>query len=256
MRFSFVTWNILADAYVKKDRYPNSPPEALDPARRRALLLDSIVSLDADVYCLQEVEQASFDGIAARLSEHAGTLALKRGKPDGCATFVRRTLPVTRTAVHRFDAVEPGRNQLALLTEIDAGCRVAIACTHYPWQARNVPERDHLGRRQMAATLAALPGFAPDAHRWIIAGDFNSLSEGPVVREAMGLGMRLSCRSQRPWDTVNIGGRARKLDYALYTPDGLTPHPGRLPRLRRDKPMPGSEHASDHLPVRVEFEVT
>ena len=78
----------------------------------------------------------------------------------------------------------------------------------------------------------------------------------PPVHAALDRGLRLSCRSQRPWDTVSIGGRCRKLDYLLYTPATLSPRPGTLPRLRSDTAMPSAIYASDHLPVCVEFSLT
>ena len=87
----------------------------------------------------------------------------------------------------------------------------------------------------------------------IVAGDLNSLSEGPAVRAALARGLRLACRRQRPWDTCNIGGRRRKLDYLLYRPAHLDPTPAPRPRLRRDDPLPSLTQPSDHLPVAVSF---
>ena len=34
MSFKAVTFNILADAYIKPDRYPDSPPESLESRRK------------------------------------------------------------------------------------------------------------------------------------------------------------------------------------------------------------------------------
>jgi mRNA deadenylase 3'-5' endonuclease subunit Ccr4 len=255
MTFSMVSWNILADAYVKPERYPLSPPDALDPARRRAVLLASIVELDADVYCLQEVERPSFDAIAARLGEgYDGAFACKRGKPDGSALLVRRgTFELARTETLHFAQVERGYNQLALFGHLRcAEGELAVVSTHLPWQGRSVPRHEHLGRLQFLEVLAHLPRFAPNVAA-TIAGDFNALSQSPVLDAAMERDWRLSCRAQRPWDTVSIGGRCRKLDYILYKPGQLTPRPGKLPKLRSDTAMPSAVYASDHLPVRVEF---
>ncbi len=67
MSFTVCSWNILADAYARADRYPGVVPGALNPTDRHALLLDRVASLTADVICLHEVEQRAFVAIAARL---------------------------------------------------------------------------------------------------------------------------------------------------------------------------------------------
>jgi hypothetical protein len=65
--------------------------------------------------------------------------------------------------------------------------------------------------------------------------------------------MAESCRSQRPWDTCNINGRCRKIDYLLYSEGRLEPKPGTLPQLTRTTPLPSLTEPSDHLPLAVEF---
>ena len=130
------------------------------------------------------------------------------------------------------------------------GHRVGVVSTHLQW-AR--PGGSHPGRAQLAALLDALDS----EHGWLVCGDFNANSQSEVLQEAYDRGWSLSCRSQRPWDTTNINGRRRKLDYILYRRDGaLVPSPGRLPRLERDTPMPSASHPSDHLPVVVDFAVS
>lgn len=93
----------------------------------------------------------------------------------------------------------------------------------------------------------------PGTPTWLIAGDLNVISQSPVIRRAEAAGLALGARNQRPWDTVNINGNCRKLDYLLYTRGQLCPSPGPLPKLSRDTPMPSSTEPSDHLPLRADF---
>ena len=104
----------------------------------------------------------------------------------------------------------------------------------------------------MRELLAHRDATAPDA-LWLLAGDFNAISQSAVVAAALERGMDESCRTQRPWDTCAINGRPRKIDYLLYSAGRLAPQPGVLPRLTRDTALPSLTEPSDHLPLRVEF---
>jgi mRNA deadenylase 3'-5' endonuclease subunit Ccr4 len=65
MPFSVASYNILADAYIRREWYPKIPQSVLDPQRRTAALVRHLEGLSADVIWLQEVEPAVFTGIAA-----------------------------------------------------------------------------------------------------------------------------------------------------------------------------------------------
>src|SRR5688572_22313484 len=177
---SFVTYNILADAHIYADRYPRCTKDALDPVKRRALLLDTIAGFDADVYCLQEVEPQAFAAIRARLgSAHFGQLELRRQKPEGAAIFVRRSAleVVSIESVHfRADA------QMAMLAHLKSADKsITVASTHLRWQSPETPVEEHVGRRQLLELLEKCRAGVP----WIIGGDLNSLSESAVVRAAL-----------------------------------------------------------------------
>jgi len=149
--------------------------------------------------------------------------------------------------------VVPG-GHLALLAELEAEHgRVCIACTHLRWQSADTPEDQHLGCSQMRELLSYRREFASEDARWILAGDFNATPNSSVVNAARASGLSLGCELQRPWHTVNINGRKRKLDYLLYTRSSLRASPLSLPTLSTDTPMPSETHASDHLPVVVRF---
>ena len=74
--FSATTYNVLAQCYVRPDRYRTSPAEALEPTSRRARLLARIEGLGSDLLCLQEVEPDIYEALRARLdSTHASAYA-------------------------------------------------------------------------------------------------------------------------------------------------------------------------------------
>jgi mRNA deadenylase 3'-5' endonuclease subunit Ccr4 len=253
--FTAMTYNVLAQAYVHPDRYPLSPAEALDPARRRDLLLTRIRALDADLLCLQELEPASYDGVRTLLDATHDSEYVPRGRrPEGVAVFARRG-PLTRYGHHvvHFDAHRPGDDDLALVVSFTVDGRpLHVACTHLTWQPDSTPPAEHLGHRQMVELLAHRDATAPD-DTWIFAGDFNATSTSVVLTAARERGMDESCRTQRPWDTVAIGGRPRKLDYLLYSAGRLDPRPGTLPALTPHTALPSLTEPSDHLPLLVEF---
>ncbi|MCB9641452.1 MAG: endonuclease/exonuclease/phosphatase family protein [Myxococcales bacterium] len=257
MSFRIVTYNILADAYIKPSRYPNSLPLALDPTARRALLLDRLRAFQADIYCLQEVEPQAFEDIQAAFQPHGliGHYEQKHGRPDGSAIFVKTScFQVQSVQALHYKTHKAKDDQVALIVELlYKERRIAVVSTHLPWQPDKTTEDQHIGLLQLQELIEVRAQLLPQAQAWFIAGDFNAISESYVLRYAQRQGFRISCRKQRPWDTVNINGKRRKLDYILFESDLFDPTPGRLPSLQRDTPMPSLEEPSDHLPLEVSF---
>ena len=252
--FTAATYNILADAYVRPDRYPLCPPAALDPGPRRALLLRRIAALDVDLLCLQEVEPAAHAAIADRLGdEYLALHAPRRRRPDGASLFLRRAaLQLDDHETLHYSA--PGSDdQLALIAHLRLGPRrLLVANTHLQWCRDDTPADAHVGRAQLLELLAR--DHHDDATR-LIAGDLNATSQSCVLQAALDHGMALGAAKQRPWDTCNANRRPRKLDYLLYTRGHLDPRADALPPLRRDTPMPSLVEPSDHLPLRIRFDL-
>ena len=245
--FTAVTYNVLAQSFVRPDRYPLCSPEALDPARRHALLLARVEALDADLLCLQELEPAVFDDVRALLEPTHDAAHAKHGRrPDGIAVFARRS----RFTWLGHEAL-PGGNALIANLTLD-GQPLRVACAHLTWQPESTPPAEHAGYRQMLELLAHRDAAAPDA-TWLFAGDFNATSQSPVLSAALDRGMDESCRTQRPWDTCAVNGRPRKLDYLLFSRSRLTSTPAPLPKLTRDSILPSRTDPSDHLPLTVTF---
>jgi mRNA deadenylase 3'-5' endonuclease subunit Ccr4 len=253
--FSTVTYNVLAQSYVRRDHYPRSPPDALDPSRRHALLLARIEELDADLLCLQELEPPSYEALRARLgATHHAAYAQRRDRPDGSAIFARRSrFGWAGHDVLHYQAHRPDTDDLALVAALTIGSEtLRVVSTHLTWQPESTLPAEHLGHRQMLELLAFRDASAR-TDVWIFAGDFNAISQSALVTAALERGMDESCRSQRPWDTTAINGRPRKIDYLLFSTGRLTPQPGVLPKLHRDSVLPSLTEPSDHLPLRVDF---
>jgi endonuclease/exonuclease/phosphatase family metal-dependent hydrolase len=250
--FTTVTYNVLAQRFAHRDRYPLSSSDALDPDRRRARLLARVAELDADLWCLQEVEPGIYDGLRAQLqATHHAAYLQRRRRGDGVAVFARRSS--FEWLGHDELRFQAGNDDLALVVRLTVeGEPLHVACTHLAWQPDSTPPAEHVGHQQMRELLAHRDATAP-YHTWIFAGDFNATSQSIVLAAALERGMAESCRHQRPWDTCAINGRPRKIDYLLFSAGRLEPQPGVLPKLSRDTALPSLTEPSDHLPLSVDF---
>lgn len=244
MRLAVVSWNILADAYIRRSYYPRSAPAALAAAPRRALLVRRIGELttDADVLCLQEVERPAFVAIEAALGDAFTGRWMRKGagKPDGCATFVRRA--------HAIDAVEELRysdrsEHVALIVRVGG---VRIANTHIKWDQPDTAAADRYALRQTAELLAALREPA------IACGDFNVIDSDEVVTRILAAGYR-DAHATGGAPTCVTNGRARRIDY-LFATAGLTATPMAVTPLVDELAVPSETEPSDHVPVGAVFE--
>lgn len=99
-QFRVVTYNILADIYATTQIFPYCPKWAMNWRYRRVQIMREIVSYDADVICLQEVQQDHYQQYLLPLLENLGYEGLYKaktrdnsasGKVDGCAILYRRS---------------------------------------------------------------------------------------------------------------------------------------------------------------------
>lgn len=100
-RFTVLSYNMLADLYASPEQFGYCPHWALHWPYRRTNLLRELLSYDADIMCLQEVQSTHFtDFFAPKLAEAGYTAIFKRKTSemytreayaiDGCATFFRK----------------------------------------------------------------------------------------------------------------------------------------------------------------------
>jgi endonuclease/exonuclease/phosphatase family metal-dependent hydrolase len=258
-KLELVTWNILADHYIRPEFYPHTPSSYLNPATRHPMLLAAISAQDADLYCLQEVEQTMFDTILEVMQPLGwqGQLAVKDGHREGVALLWRtRAVEVSATHTLHYAATSKGHRSTALIAHIRpvSGARpFVLVSTHLAWAHHSTPATEHPGVLQLAELLDVRDAgqLMPAGLPWIICGDLNDEYTGPVLTLARDRGLTVPCTQMRPWHTGNFNERPVKLDYTLCDPGAptITPHP--LPRLEKTTPMPGPDHASDHLPLCV-----
>ncbi|XP_077234794.1 DNAse I-like superfamily protein [Tasmannia lanceolata] len=90
-RFRVVSYNILAQVYVKSSLFPHSPKPCLKWKARSQAILTVLKSLEADFFCLQELDE--YDDFYKGNMEHHGysSIYIQRSgqKRDGCGIFYK-----------------------------------------------------------------------------------------------------------------------------------------------------------------------
>ncbi|XP_061169849.1 2',5'-phosphodiesterase 12-like [Saccostrea echinata] len=112
--FRVVSYNILADAFADTDftrneLYPYCPPYAQSIDYRKQLLLKEILGYNADIICLQEVDEKVFDRYllpALQINGFSGVYQMKSGKiREGEALFYRNS-KFRATEEHTIDITQ------------------------------------------------------------------------------------------------------------------------------------------------------
>jgi mRNA deadenylase 3'-5' endonuclease subunit Ccr4 len=251
MHFSFVTYNILADIYIRSEWYPNTPAKWLDPAVRHGALLAELILLNADVFALQEIEHDLFVQIETGLNPlgYSGFYAPKgRDKPDGCATFVRSAkLELIEHVRHPYD---DGTGHIALVSLLRFnGKTLGVANTHLKWAPPETPPEEHVGVQQACALAAICAAHACDA--WIVCGDLNCTPNSALFASLQAAAFE-DAHGGALTPTCNANREARKLDHVLHTRQ-LAATPSPIAQIDAQTPLPSADHPSDHLPVQVVF---
>lgn len=237
-----VSWNVLAQGYLRREYYPTSPPDSLEAAPRRARLIERARALAPDVLCLQEIEPATFEPLAAAFPAHEARLLQKgEGRPDGCAILVRRGLgPVAWRALRYPD----GSGHVALLARLPGW---GVATTHLRWHRPDQPGSP--GPDEMRALLALIPREQP----WLVCGDLNAPAGSEVLELARAHGLRDAYAELPEAWTANSNGRCKRIDFLLLG-EGLTGRPLPVPPIAVETPLPSASEPSDHLPIGVDLD--
>jgi endonuclease/exonuclease/phosphatase family metal-dependent hydrolase len=229
-----VSWNVLADAYLRPEYYRRVDPALLIKGTRTQPIVEKVSGFEG-IVCLQEVEPALVEALRQRgLTVH---FAQKRGKPDGCAIVSSRAADGVR-ALHYGDGA-PDRadsGHVALLAEL-AG--LTIASTHLRWDKPGTPSSERWAVRQARQLLAEKPD--------LICGDFN-LEPGDEVYGMFEQAGLTDAAARLP--TANPNGVARRIDYIWCRPE-LRAEPLPVMAIDGETPLPSAVMPSDHLPIAV-----
>jgi mRNA deadenylase 3'-5' endonuclease subunit Ccr4 len=262
MPFSVASYNILANSYVNPDRYPASPPEALDPAFRLATLVRRLMDLGADVVCLQEVEPVVFEYLDLRLKtlNYEGHFAKKGGgKPDGCATFFNKsTFALWASRLFHFTdgrgSQPPSGHVALLLVLLDREDRhVGIANTHLKWDPPGTPLEEQWGFRQARQLLEEREVMDPGCRAWVLCGDLNVTPDSETIRMVRRVGLDYAHRGREHLATCKAQAHAKMVDYLLHT-RALAARPVDPPPIDEQTPLPSDCEPSDHVAVTAWFD--
>lgn len=244
---TLLTYNVLADAYIRPEYYTHIEPKFLDVTWRRPALVKHIQRRDADIICLQEVEQELFEVLSDALAPtHTATYASKGNhKPDGCATLFRSDLfhLVSEHPLYYSD----GSGHVALVTALESGDRtLTIANTHVRWDPPEKRGRDHVGYRQIEELLAHVREDSP----LMVCGDLNARPGSDAIALLRDHGLIDAYGNDDSAFTSNVNEECKRIDYVFHSPS-LTSVAAPLPTIHAKTPLPNAEQPSDHLALRV-----
>jgi mRNA deadenylase 3'-5' endonuclease subunit Ccr4 len=227
-----VSWNVLADAYVRASYYPRTPRELLGPGARTEAIVSTLDAIGADVVCLQEVEPA----LVAALIGWRVHYGQKPGKPEGCAILMRDAL--------RADTLALPDAQVAVLARTHVA---GVATTHLRWDPPGTPRASRQAVRESEALLASLDLAIP----WIVCGDLNVEPGDEVCVMFAEAGFRDACAG-RLVPTANPNGRAKRIDH-MFVRGALDATAVEVLEVTDKTPLPSSAMPSDHVPIGARF---
>lgn len=239
-----VSWNVLADVYLRREYYPHTAPEVLERGKRRVAVADRVATFsDVEVICLQEVDSAVFALCEERLPESSGRLFRKRGKGEGCAIFIRHA--VTTDPSWRELVFSDLSGHIALGVSFGG---LTVVNTHLKWEPEGTPAETHRGRVQLMEILQQWPSGTR-----IVCGDFNAEAGSDVLAYAESQGLKDAYASIPTAYTCNADSRKKRIDFILHTAD-FKATPTALPRVEDDTPLPSESEPSDHIPVQARLD--
>lgn len=187
-QISVVSFNMLLKGFDAKPYYPSVPAELRAWPRRRELLLELLSSVDADVYCMQEVECATFHQESVFLSSIG--YAWVEPRDDAKGKWPDMAKPAFFYKADRLELLwtdHRSRVVLASFRHRSSGQMLYLATCHLegaPWEAE----------KRIAQTKKALESLKRQVQKdqkqrnpsdtqkvaLIFAGDFNEAADGAV----------------------------------------------------------------------------
>lgn len=249
------TYNALAAMHVRPKYYPKIDPKIFDPRTRYPHVVERVLGLDADVVCLQEVDEDLMGKLRNALEplNYRGTYSAKMGKKEGLAIFAKWPLWSTFRIhlLHYRDAhlrkgVSSGH--LAQILKLQLGHRsLYVANTHLKWDAPDTEDASRVGLAQANQLATALP---PSSELCIVCGDFNAGPSSDTMEEFHNVGYLDTYGSSQK--TFNPNGRPKKIDYLLHS-EKFLPKLLPLPKIDASTLLPSETEPSDHIPLIARF---
>lgn len=239
-----VSWNVLADAYLRDEYFPHTPPEILERAVRRRAVVDRLEQLaGVEVLCLQEVDTQLFAAAKERLRDSTGYHFKKRGKGEGVAIFVRHAL--TQEPKFKEHAFKDLSGHVALGVSF---ADVTIVTSHLKWAPDGTAPSEHPGCGQLSEILDTW-----SAGVRVVCGDFNAPPNSEVLAVALERGLKDAYATMPDAFTSNANGKCKRIDYVLHTAE-LAATPTKLPAIQDDTPLPSGSEPSDHLSIEARLD--
>ncbi len=246
------SYNLLADTYIRPEWYPDIPLDFLEWSCRKTRLLQHLLSLNADILCLQEVESHAFDELYSDLKHQGyyGIFGRKGfGRQDGCATFFRKRIDFLGGSTVIFnDRGKSGKpsGHVALIVKLMWDHHVlGVVNTHIRWNPPDKPIGEHRGYQQVKE-LVDRHLSDKEVEDWILCGDFNADFDTPVIQLIRDAGFK-DAYEELPLSTMNKDGLAR-IDYIFYSA-GLKAEPELIELLTLESLLPSKVQPSDHLAI-------
>lgn len=285
--FKVVSYNILAPHCSTPDKFPFSPVQYLDSAIRIPRIKEEIVSFDADILCLQEVETGQFRTDFFPYFSNKGYFGIHCPKVQpsnnqdtimGQAIFVKtskfavisthtieiRKYPICLTLYNHSDLIRHG--EVAVFTLLHSvkypNYIICVVNVHLYW-GRNSHE---IRTNQLHIVLTAAKEFLQNnniyAYDIIIAGDFNAtLGTPPIQYMQMTPYDRFyntyEVLQQVPEFTNLNYLKSLTIDFIFSTPYGIYPIsvlPFDTNGIKENYvSFPSQFYPSDHIPVSTIF---
>lgn len=196
MILTVASYNVLADCTLH--HFTDSSSSIYERANRQPRIASKLLATRADVLCLQEVDQISYDYFLQQLSsqdEYTGTLMLNGNGRFGCAIFVN----TAKIKTYEFEEFpfHDGSNRTAVFVWIG---QLLVISAHLDYNL-NVTQMKQLVRTEAANCL--------------ICGDLNAAINSATLRIAKKAGFK----TKQTAATVCTDGKTKTIDFILAKGD-------------------------------------
>jgi mRNA deadenylase 3'-5' endonuclease subunit Ccr4 len=258
--FDLISFNVLADSYIKEEWFPKANKALLKSKARDKLTVELLTRLRADVLCLQEVELDLAHCIADSFAgDNYKTFygAKKQGKPDGCTTLINadKFEFICQQAWYFEDAptgAQKDSGHLALIVRLLFDSQpITIVNTHLKWGPADTAIEQTWGYRQLKNLLSNQQQGQVD-EPWILCGDFNLRPKSEALSLLTVDGFEDVYSGVENGETCFSAHAKKRIDYIFHN-KALNALNRPLPIMADGAALPSQELPSDHRPIGAQF---